>query len=105
MDIALAVIGTKPLLKRNVENVSFYSDDYIALGQKLVDDLSLEADYIIVLGNITPSSGFSAVDIANTIKGIDLIIDGKYGVEKTRVGDYSYRQCRGKSSPQLVLLS
>ncbi len=82
----LAVIGLS-LPEMNVENVSFNSDEYITLGQKLVDDLSLEADYIIVLGNITPSSGFSAVDIANTIKGIDLIIDGKYGVGKTRVGD------------------
>lgn len=72
--------------QENTENLSFYPENYISLGQQLINEVKKQADYVVVLGNITPSSPFTAEQMVSAVSGIDLFIDGKYGNGRETVG-------------------
>ena len=65
--------------EQDIEGISLYPENYITRGQLLVDEVASKADYVVLLSNLTPSSAYTAEQIASNISGIDLIIDGKYG--------------------------
>ena len=72
--------------EQDVENTSFYQEGFTSQGQRLVNEVKNIADYVVVLGNITPASNISVEEIASSINGIDLIIDGKYGNGTKEIG-------------------
>ena len=65
---------------KNVEGLSFMSDEVVYGAQALIDEVKSKADYVIVLGHIgldaDGSYNVTSKMIAENIKGIDLFIDG-----------------------------
>ena len=60
-----------------VRGLSFLSQDIIDNAQYAVNEAKKMADYVVLLGSIGNVDGITAEVIAQNIKGIDLIIDGK----------------------------
>jgi len=65
---------------KNVEGLSFMSDEVVNNAQALVDEVNRRADYVIVLGHVgldeDGSYGVTSKMIAENLDGIDLFIDG-----------------------------
>jgi 2',3'-cyclic-nucleotide 2'-phosphodiesterase (5'-nucleotidase family) len=65
---------------KNVEGLSFMSDEVVNNAQALVNEVNKRADYVIVLGHVgldeDGSYGVTSKMIAENLKGIDLFIDG-----------------------------
>jgi hypothetical protein len=75
-DFVVAVAGvTAP--PADTEGLSFLSQDVIDSAQYAVDYIREQADYVILLGSIGNVDGITSEVIAQNVKGIDLIIDGK----------------------------
>ena len=79
---------------KNVEGLSFMSDEVVYGAQSLINEVRNRADYVIVLGHVgldeDGSYGVTSKMIAENIKGIDLFIDGHSHTvleEGLRVGD------------------
>jgi hypothetical protein len=72
----IGVIGLSIPPKSLQDEVTFLSDEIIANAQALVDSVAEKSDFVIVLGNLGTSSDITASEIASTLSGIDLIIDG-----------------------------
>ena len=73
-----------------VEGIEYLNDAIVENAQALVDEVSQQADFVIVLGNIGDRAGITSSDIAQSITGIDLIIDGEGAnapAQGKRVGD------------------
>jgi 2',3'-cyclic-nucleotide 2'-phosphodiesterase (5'-nucleotidase family) len=65
---------------KNVQGLTFMSDEVVYGAQALVDEVRSRADYVIVLGHIglddDGSYGITSRMLAENLKGIDLIVDG-----------------------------
>ncbi|NCB02628.1 MAG: bifunctional metallophosphatase/5'-nucleotidase, partial [Spirochaetia bacterium] len=65
---------------KNVEGLSFMSDEVVYGAQALIDEVKSRADYVIVLGHVgldtDGSYNVTSKMIAENIKGIDLFVDG-----------------------------
>ncbi len=62
---------------QKIEGVSALSDVVLANAQALVDEVKEQSDFVLLLGNTQGApAGITAVDIAQEISNIDLIIDG-----------------------------
>ncbi len=72
--VAVVGVSAPPVRK---SNLSFLSDEIVEYAQFAVDTLRQEADFVVVLGNIGDVDGITSEFIAQNIRGIDLIIDGK----------------------------
>ena len=57
--------------------IDFVNEAVISQAQLLVDEVSEQADFIVLLGNIGTYTEITSTDIASSISGIDLIIDGE----------------------------
>lgn len=78
----------------NTEGIEFRDD--IETAKKMVDELEDQADYIVALthiGSQIESEGTS-IDLANEVKGIDLILDGPLPQYQRR--HYGWRNHAGK---------
>ncbi|MDD3365983.1 MAG: 5'-nucleotidase C-terminal domain-containing protein, partial [Sphaerochaetaceae bacterium] len=84
----VAVAGvTAPAPARGL---SFLNQDIVDSAQYAVDLVREVADFVVVLGNIGNVEGITSEVIAQNVKGIDLIIDGKGAMAPAggkRVGD------------------
>ncbi|PKL10398.1 MAG: hypothetical protein CVV52_18615, partial [Spirochaetae bacterium HGW-Spirochaetae-8] len=72
----VAVIGLS-VPPEGIEGITYLNDTIVDNAQALVDEVSEQADFVILLGNIDASQEISSSDIARTIEGIDLIVDGE----------------------------
>ena len=72
----VAVIGLS-VPPEGIEGITYLNDAIVDNAQALVDEVSEQADFVILLGNIDASQEISSSDIARTIEGIDLIVDGE----------------------------
>ncbi|MCW4013146.1 MAG: 5'-nucleotidase C-terminal domain-containing protein, partial [Candidatus Bathyarchaeota archaeon] len=65
---------------KNVEGLSFMSDEVVYGAQAMVDEVRDRADYVIVLAHLgldeDGSYGVTSRMLAENVKGIDLIVDG-----------------------------
>jgi 2',3'-cyclic-nucleotide 2'-phosphodiesterase (5'-nucleotidase family) len=65
---------------KNVEGLSFMSDEVVYGAQAMVDEVRERADYVIVLAHLgldeDGSYGVTSKMLAENVKGIDLIVDG-----------------------------
>ncbi len=65
---------------KNVQGLTFMSDEVVYGAQDLVDEVKAQADYVILLAHVgldeDGSYGVTSKMIAENIKGIDLIVDG-----------------------------
>ncbi|MGI6481572.1 MAG: 5'-nucleotidase C-terminal domain-containing protein [Sphaerochaetaceae bacterium] len=65
---------------KNVQGLTFMSDEVIYGAQALVDEVRAKSDYVILLAHVgldeDGSYGVTSKMIAENIKGIDLIVDG-----------------------------
>ncbi len=71
--VAVAGLSAPPA----ATGLSYMSDEVVQSAQFAVDEVRRVADFVIVLGNIGNTDGVTSELIAQNIKGIDLIIDGK----------------------------
>lgn len=60
----------------NIQGFSFLSDTVISNAQALVDEVAAQTDFVILLGDVGTSHGITSEEIARSIHGVDLIIDG-----------------------------
>ncbi len=72
----VGVIGLSIPPKSLQNDITFLSDEIIAQAQPLVDTVAAESDFVILLGNLGNETAITASDIAASLSGIDLIIDG-----------------------------
>ena len=72
----VAVIGLS-VPPAGMDGITYLNDTIVNNAQALVDEVSEQADFVILLGNIDASQELSSSDIARAIEGIDLIIDGE----------------------------
>ncbi len=62
---------------QNIFGISALSDLVLANAQALVDEVKEQSDFVLLIGNTQGApAGITAVDIAQEIRNIDLIIDG-----------------------------
>ncbi len=62
---------------QKIVGVSALSDVVLANAQAMVDEVKAQSDFVLLLGNTQGApEGITAVDIAQEIRNIDLIIDG-----------------------------
>jgi len=75
-DFVVAVAGvTAP--PADTEGLSFLSPAIVESAQYAVNEIRKVADYVVVLGSIGNVNGITSEVIAENVKGIDLIVDGK----------------------------
>ncbi|WP_422478878.1 5'-nucleotidase C-terminal domain-containing protein [Pleomorphochaeta sp. DL1XJH-081] len=72
--VAVAGVTAPPA---DTEDLSFLHPAVIESAQYAVDQARKMADYVVLLGNIGNVNGITSEVIAQNIKGIDLIVDGK----------------------------
>src|SRR5690554_2477342 len=85
----VAVAGVSAPVE-GARGLSFLSQDIVDNAQYAVDQAREMADFVVLLGNIGNVNGITSEVIAQEIKGIDLIIDGKGAMAPAggkRVGD------------------
>ena len=85
--VAVAGVTAPPA---DTAGLSFLSQDIVDNAQYAVDQAREMADFVVLLGNIGNVNGITSEVIAQEIKGIDLIIDGKGAMAPAggkRVGD------------------
>ena len=73
--ISVGVIGLSAP-EQQIDDVIFYSAEIAAQAQALVDEVRAASDVVVLLGGLPKESGLSSSDIARSIEGIDLIIEG-----------------------------
>ncbi|MFA7017642.1 MAG: bifunctional metallophosphatase/5'-nucleotidase, partial [Sphaerochaetaceae bacterium] len=85
--VAVAGVTAPPA---DTRGLSFLNQEIVDSAQYAVDLVREVADFVVVLGNIGNVEGITSEVIAQNVKGIDLIIDGKGAMAPAggkRVGD------------------